>query len=483
MREPDSRRLDEWLVRRAAESPGAIAVVEEERATTFAELLAKAAAMAATLREMGARRGDRVALVLPKTTDAIVAVFGSLLAGAPYVPIHPRWPKERIDFTLQDCGARVVITAPDGKLKIERRDAADDVEACDAALMLFTSGSTGQPKGVVLSHRAVAAFVQWTVEEFGIGPSDRIASPSPLGFDLSTFDIFGMAASGAACVIVPESITWMPRFLVHFVRETRISCLYSVPSILAGMLLEGGLAEAGAPDLRVVLFAGEVFPSPKVARLQAALPQAVCANLYGPTETNVVTWHLVPKDFDGRVPLPIGKACPYAVVASDAATGELLAGGESTMAGYWNRPKETERAFVEIDGRIYYRTGDCVSQDPSGDYTYVGRLDRQVKRRGFRIELGEIEAALARHPEIVEAAAVAFEHRERGTMIAAFVRLAAPPSDLTVEIKGHCARSLPHYMLPDLVLFVGAIPKGNRGKIDYAVLKKAAEDSQRGNQG
>jgi amino acid adenylation domain-containing protein len=432
------------------------------------------------------RPGDRVALVLPKTTEAVVAVFASLLAGAPYVPIHPRWPKERIDFTLDDCGARAVITAPGGRLQVEWRDVSGAAEASgsagDPALILFTSGSTGKPKGVVLSHRAVGAFVRWTVAEFQIGTNDRIASPSPLGFDLSTFDIFGMAASGATCVIVPESITWMPRFLVQFLSETRLTCWYSVPSILGGMLQEGGLKDADAPNLRLVLFAGEVFPSPQVARLQAALPDVLCANLYGPTETNVVIWHRVPKDFDGAEPLPIGKPCPYADITINAESGELLAGGESTMIGYWNRPQETARAFVEIEGKRYYRTGDRVTRRLSGDYVYVGRLDRQVKRRGFRIELGEIEAALARHPDILEAAAVAFDDSESGTVIAAFVCSTSPKADLLIEIKVHCARFLPLYMIPDMVLSVAILPKGNHGKIDYAYLKRAAEDSRYGHQ-
>ena len=170
----------------------------------------------------------------------------------------------------------------------------------DTALILFTSGSTGRPKGVALSHRAVAAFVRWTAEEFQITSADRIACPSPLGFDLSTFDIFNMALTGATAVLVPENIVWMPRFLTQFVSEARISCWYSVPSILSGMLQEGRFNTHTYPALRLILFAGEVFPGPMLARLQAALPATRFVNLYGPTETNVVTWQEVPADFDGR---------------------------------------------------------------------------------------------------------------------------------------------------------------------------------------
>jgi len=495
--EPEGCLLHEWLLRTARESPDAVAILEDGRQTSFRELLKQAGSVASAFIELGVRQGDRVGLVLPKTTESIVAVFASLFAGASYVPIHPRWPGERIAAALEDCGAAVAVAESEGVLGVRRRNGDGTVEwkqalsqspvirpvaqsAADPAIILFTSGSTGSPKGVVLSHGAVSAFVRWTAQEFQIDSGDRVASPSPLGFDLSTFDIFGMALCGATCVVVPESFVWMPRFLVQYLRDSRITCWYSVPSILAGMYQDGGLADGGAPDLRVALFAGEVFSSPKVALLQAALPNVVWANLYGPTETNVVTWYRVPPGFDSSEPLPIGKACPYAEVTMDTETGELLAGGASTMSGYWNRLEETARAFIDLDGKRYYRTGDRVSSGPSGDYTFIGRLDRQVKRRGFRIELGEIEAVLARHPGVVEAAAVAYDSGDRGTAIAAFVRLAPREAPSIIEIKGHCARSLPLYMAPDRVVIVENIPKGNRGKIDYASLKKAAEDSNRG---
>jgi acyl-coenzyme A synthetase/AMP-(fatty) acid ligase len=220
-----------------------------------------------------------------------------------------------------------------------------------------------------------------------------------------------------------------------------------------------------------------------VARLQAAVPQAVCANLYGPTETNVVTWCPVPPGFDGSRPLPIGRACPYAQVTVDAETGELLAGGDSLMSGYWNRPEDTERCFVTLDGKRYYCTGDRVSLAPDGSYTFIGRLDRQVKRRGFRIELGEIEAALARHEDILEAAVVAAENRDKGTVIIAFVRVRPAGALNPVEAKAHCARTLPQYMVPDNILFLNAISKGSRGKIDYLALSGIAEGLNRGDQG
>jgi amino acid adenylation domain-containing protein len=498
---PESDVLADWLRSTAAATPDAPAIIEagpgeQDRVTSFRELFQQAASLAVRFVEHGVQRQDRIALVLPKTTEAIVSVFASLLAGAIYVPIHPQWPKERIETTLADCGARLVIEgdndsspritdrhsggrilwslAPSTPSEISKIGSLPPADAGDSALILFTSGSTGQPKGVLLSHRAVSAFVRWSAREFRISSLDRIACPSPLSFDLSTFDIFNMALCGATCVLIPGHSVWMPRFLVQFLREARVTCWYSVPSILAGMLEDGRLAQHDYPGLRLVLFAGEVLRGHYVSQLQAALPHAVCANLYGPTETNVVTWCRVPRGFDGSQPLPIGQPCPYATVTVDATSGELLAGGDSLMSGYWNRPEDTQHSFISLDGKRYYRTGDRVSQASDGNYLFLGRLDRQVKRRGFRIELGEIETALADCEDILEAAAVAVDDGKMGSAIIAFVRPRSADAITLVEAKAHCARTLPLYMVPDHIVFLDALPTGGRGKIDYQALSRKA---------
>ena len=490
--EPDTALLHRWLLRTAAATPCAIAVEEEDRATSFQELVASAWAIAAILRARGVRPGDRVALVLPKTTEAVVAVFGCLLAGAVYVPIHPRWPADRIAAVVEDCGARLIFEVAEGTIRLTGAHGESPVRwedalsagggalplperrEEDAAVILFTSGSTGRPKGVVLPHRAVAAFVRWSAAEFAIAQADRIACPSPLGFDLSTFDVFNMALCGATCVLVPENIAWMPRFLTRYTAAKRVTVWYSVPSILARMLRDGGMRPGTCPDLRVVLFAGEVISGGDLALLTAAVPGALCANLYGPTETNVVTFYRVPAEFDPAAPPPIGRACPFAEVLVDPSTGELLAGGESLMSGYWNRPDDNARAFVNRDGRLYYRTGDRVQSDASGNLVFAGRLDRQVKRRGYRIELGEIEMALAGHPAILEVGVVAIHNLDQGVLITAFVGTDPSGSLSLLEVKAHCAAALPLYMVPDRVLFVAAVPRGTRGKIDYSALERLA---------
>lgn len=488
---PKSELLHEWLLTAARYTPEAIAIDEDGCETSFAEVAIRAKQLACLFLKNGLTPGDRVALVLPKTTEAVIAVFATLLAGAIFVPIHPRWPKARVQAVIDDCSPRFVleeaalrptIVALPEKNVLERPEndipqsvaIFPQVDSSATAILLFTSGSTGSPKGVMLSHRAVAAFVSWTADEFTLTSSDRIASPAPLGFDLSTFDLFGMALTGATAVLIPENIGWMPRFLAQHISQQRISACYSVPSTLTSLVVEGHLTGELCPDLRLVLFAGEPFPPLALARVLNAIPKPRYANLYGPTETNVVTWHPVPRDYDGQTPLPIGLPCPYALTTIDPENSELLAAGPSCMDGYWNRADETARAFTKIGNELYYRTGDRVSIGDDGAYLFHGRLDRQVKRRGFRIELGEIENALQRHPDVLDAAVVAV-NGANSTVLCAFVRPRAKGLLTLATVRAHCAKCLPPYAIPDHFEFPDMINKSNRGKIDYIALKNIAE--------
>jgi amino acid adenylation domain-containing protein len=466
------------------------------------------------------RKGDRVVLIMPKSAEAIASLFAILLNGGIYVPLDPRWPPERMDTTIRDCSPRFVIAdcstevleqihfwsgkyagpislpiiIPIGGdcISWSQAMATDsgsflepEIDLEDPALILFTSGSTGLPKGVTLSHRAVGAFVRWAIDEFRISKSDRIACPSPLSFDLSTLDVYSMAFRGATCVIVPENISLVPKFLTQFISEQKVSIWYSVPSLLSSMLLDGNLSNYQFQELRLIAFAGEVFPSHYLERWRHCVPGAEFYNLYGPTETNVVAWYRVPSDFDFSRPIPIGNACPYAELTVDpadepnpdqTAARSLLAAGESLMLGYWNRVEETEKAFVELaDGqggqKRFYRTGDrVVNTCASGNYVFVGRKDRQVKRRGYRIELGEIERVLGGHPQALEVAVASSQDSMQKTVISAFVRFVPDAIVSQVDLRIHCARVLPSYMIPDEIIPLPFIPRGSRGKIDYEAL-------------
>ena len=340
----------------------------------------------------------------------------------------------------------------------------------------------GTPKGVTISHAAVGAFVDWTAREFGLGPDDRIACPSPLSFDLSTFDVLNIARSGSACVVLPEATRWVPRLLFEELAKSGATAWYSVPSALNAVLETPAVVGSRLAGVRLVLLAGEVLPPRLAAALREACPHARILNLYGPTETNVVTWYELPRTIDPDRPVPIGSACPYARVrirpddenpgGQAGTSGELLLAGRSMMAGYWNRAADTARAFIEIDegpDRVrYYRSGDRVSLVPGGQLHFVGRIDRQIKRRGIRIELGEIESALGRNEAVAESAAVATDGSVPA--VTAFVTLRAGVAASVDDLWLHCAQHLPLSMLPDRIVILAEMPRGSRGKIDHQAL-------------
>jgi acyl-coenzyme A synthetase/AMP-(fatty) acid ligase len=263
---------------------------------------------------------------------------------------------------------------------------------------------------------------------------------------------------------------------------------YSTPSILSFLAQYGKLDQYAYSDLRLVLFAGEVFPIKYLRLLKDLLPNPRYFNLYGPTETNVCTYYEVPATIpmEHAKPFPIGKACSHyenqikvvdelgqEVVPGQE--GELIATGPGVMQGYWNLPERTANAFlVDASSERWYKTGDIVVQDENGDYLYLSRRDRMVKKRGYRVELGEIEAGLYKHPHVEEAAVVASSSEENGVQIKAYLSFKAGQNPSRIELKRFCAENLPNYMIPDFFSFLDSLPKTSTNKIDYQKLKSIA---------
>ncbi|MEX2458849.1 MAG: amino acid adenylation domain-containing protein [Actinomycetota bacterium] len=506
--------LHHYLEEAARQRPDHPAVVLGDRVATYAELNRLAARIAGALVEAGVERGDRVGVFAPKSVATIAALYGAMKAGACYVPIDPGSPAMRAGFIARDCDVRVLVAdsahaaslAPELEGADVRRtlltdgDGADAIEGLpesgaslpegadtDLAYILYTSGSTGEPKGVMLSHRNAMTFVEWSFANLGLERDDRFSSHAPFHFDLSVFDLYACAKAAGTLYPVPGDVARMGASTAEFVGEHAITVWYSVPSALMLLLTQGGVDAARLASWRHVVFAGEVFPTPYLRKLAALVPQARLHNWYGPTETNVCTYHVVHEVPASDDPIPIGRSCEnydcFAVTADGREAGvgeegELYVRGSGVMAGYWGRPERTAEALVADPlGRHpdpCYRTGDLVAPDAGGSFRFLGRRDHQIKTRGYRVELGEVEAAVYAHDAIREAAVVAIPDDRLGHALVAFVVAHAGLEVSAVAVKKHVSERLPRYMVPASIEFREALPKTSTGKIDRQSLAKEA---------
>jgi amino acid adenylation domain-containing protein len=486
------------------------------------------------LASAGVSRGDRVGLYLEKSVESLVGIYGALKAGAVYVPLDPEAPVSRLAYIAQDCQIRALVTSvgkrrqwpaliaagapiellvvpdlhegeagePPSGCRVYGREALDAAAgspntraiSLDLAYILYTSGSTGQPKGVMLSHRNGAAFVEWAVREFGLTSMDRLSSHAPFHFDLSIFDIFAASMAGATLVLVPRKTSIFPVEVVRLIDREQITVWYSVPSVLSAVTERGNIEPGGLPCLRTILFAGEVFPTKYLRRLMRMLPAVRFCNLYGPTETNVCTWYDVPKLSDDQTePIPIGAAIrdvetlvinEAGEVAAHGEVGELHVRGPTVMQGYWGDDERTRTQLVRnpsapgLQDRVY-RTGDLVVEQDDGNYRFLGRRDAQIKSRGYRIELGEIEAALYANSQVSECAVLALPDDLVTNRLVAVVVSDGPMQ--ASELVRFCSQRLPKYMVPETFEFRSMLPKTSTGKVDRQSL--LAEMAERKNGG
>jgi len=499
--------------------------VDVDREMTYRQLDAVANRIAHQLAELNVCRGDRIGLYLEKSAESLACVYGVLKAGAAYVPLAPDAPVARLANLIRHAKIRILLSGIEragqwsalvggdsspiehlvcvnglvgqdhevpGAAMLDTADLARwpeyrpdvAVGADDPAYVLFTSGSTGIPKGVVLSHHNALSFVDWGVAEFGLMHRDRLSSHAPLHFDLSIFDLFAAASVAATVVIVPREVAMFPAELATFVRATDISVWYSVPLAVNMLASRSGLEPGKLPRLRIILFAGEVFPVSQLRQALVTFPDAEFYNLYGPTETNVCTYYHVPRPLAEEChAIPIGRPISgvelFCLDEDGHPTGvnergELWVSGPTVMRGYLNDPEQTAEVLRAPDpGRaeiIAYRTGDITSRDEDGVWHFFGRRDSQIKSRGYRIELGEIEASLNAHPAVLECAVIAVPDVTFGNRIKAYVITKEAVS--TTVLASYLRQLLPTYMVPSSFDRRTALPRTSNGKIDYNVLKK-----------
>ena len=508
--------VHEPLTRFAKESPGRIFLVDPE--VSYGALDQSSLKLAQAFREAHLAVGDRVVIWCGKGHLYVEAILATLKAGGAYVPLDPNQPIPRVKAIIGDAEPAVLVTEKkrfaeladglpstvrlvvltDGEPsdvagKVTSRKACVEKESAaglpmihpgDVGAILYTSGSTGIPKGVRLSHLNLANFIDWAREEQRFSPDDVFSNHASFNFDLSTFDTFGALSVGAKLWVISEQISGNVSALVEGIKRHKISVWYSVPSILALMVTSGAFDKAAAAGLRVVNFAGEVYPIARLRELKAVLSDEVLLyNLYGPTETNVCTYYRVRKIAEDRaIPVPVGYAITGAelkVVDNDGKEvtgeeiGELLVSGTVVTPGYWRRvdPRNAENHL-----RGMHATGDLVSRDEEGALVYRGRKDRMVKLDGFRVELGEIESALLAHPSVREAAVVYTLSEQRPKLTAFYSHHEGAQELNLLDVKRHCSQRLPRYMVPHAARPMPALPKNPNGKIDYPKLTALVSD-------
>lgn len=478
--------------------------------------------LASQLEESGVEKGERVAIIMNRCLETAIAIYGILNAGAAYVPIDPKLPLERIKFLLEDCNVKRIITVPSQRRVInqlvsqcafieqvfgyeidgvdswswDRLNQLDEIEFIsshqtleeDLAYILYTSGSTGVPKGIMHSHRSALAFAKLAARHFDIQEGDIIGNHAPIFFDISTLAYFAGPQMGATSVIFSDSHTVLPASLGMAIQEEKISIWYSVPLAIIQMLDSKSLGSL--PHLKTLLYAGEPFPVKQLRGFMEIFPKIDVWNIYGPTETNVCTIHKVRPSDLLKDNIPIGKVwertCFLIIDENDEQVkrgqmGELLIFSDTKMIAYWNKSKLTEVSSyrkVMKTGEVmeFYRTGDLVVEDDDGVLNLKGRKDNQVKIRGYRLELGDVETAFMKHENVLAAAAILFEEEsdKKNIQVALLVN---EKKDIGVEaILEYVKDIIPFYAIPKKVIILESFPRTSTGKIQRqgvkALLKK-----------
>ncbi len=496
------RLVTDYLETSAQTNPNKIAFDDTKKKMSFRECQQAAHRIATFLIEKAYFKSP-IVVFLDKSVECISSFMGIAYSGNFYIPIDVKMPYPRIKKILSVLAPKAIITDFE-HLDITENFSNDipvflyekmmqhtinkellqgtqeSIIDTDILYVLFTSGSTGEPKGVIISHKSVIDYTEWVTETFHIDSAHIFANQAPFHFDNSILDIYQTLKNAATMYIVPEMLFSFPLKLLEFLQNKKVNILFWVPSALSALTYRGALSKCYLPELRKVLFCGEVMSNKHLNVWRLLYPQILFANLYGPTEiTDVCTYYIVDRDFRDDEPLPIGVACKNTEVfllnerdelASDGEIGEICVRGTSLAYGYYNNPKKTQEAFVQNPlNRNYpefiYRTGDLARYNEYKELIYISRKDYQIKHMGHRIELGEIEVVANAKSEITQACCLYDEEKKE-------IVLFYTGDNHLGTIEEYLSNFLPHYMLPSKYICLDNMPLNRNGKIDRTELKR-----------
>lgn len=482
-----------------AEKP---AFVDENGSITFGQLKRDAMAMASFVIKEKIFR-EPIAIFMPKSKECICAFMGSAYSGNFYCTIDIAMPTERINKILQKLQPKMVVTVEecaekiaeweyDGKIVLYAEAIKHTVDEqailrvqnktidMDLLYVLFTSGSTGMPKGVAITHQSVIDYAKWVTETFNITSEDRFANQSPFYFDKTIFEIYSTIKMGATMYIIPQLYLSFPMKLLQYLEDNEITTIFWVPSVMCAVVNLKAFTKLVPSKLTKIFFSGEPMPTKQLNVWRRYLPNASYTNLYGPTEiTDVCTYYTLNREFGDDEPLPIGWPCRNTEIlilndenqlVGDGEIGELCIRGRALAMGYYNDWEKSEVGFVQNPLNsafrdLIYRSGDIVKYNQYGEIEYLGRKDFQIKHRGYRIDLGEIETASGLI-ENIERCACAYNEKKSEIVMFYVGNVESEEIAKILESK------IPHYMIPKRFVKKSTLPLNANGKINRLELKK-----------